>query len=146
MDLDTAPKLYTIIHLVLRLLGSIERSELSKHLRVDNTSYLPRIKNDIHEKFFCDFLSFYFDYLHSFLGASEKLGSVYAEVVNIDKYLEDNLLKQEDCSLVAEACGILFKLVKVRIEFSVLVIFGSFLGFLMSLIACDRLLGLFVSV
>ena len=113
-NLDTAPKLYTIIHLVLKLMSPSKRKEMSKFVRIDDLSFLPGIKNDMDEKLFCDFLVFYAQYLDELLNCEDGVAAVYSGLVNVDGYLRDNVYKQEDCSLIQRSSKILFSIIKVR--------------------------------
>lgn len=115
LDLDIAPKFYVICHITISLLPPNKRLSLSRKLNLKNLKYLPKIKDGISEKCFCEFLSYYAFFLDSKFGCSLDMMAIFEEVVDIKKFVCNNVLKGQDLTFLDRSLEMLRQLMMVKI-------------------------------
>ena len=67
INLDTATKLFLILHLVLKIATKEQKEFLKQKWFLKKLDYFPKPRESKGEARYCDFLSFYATYLDSYL-------------------------------------------------------------------------------
>lgn len=114
LDLDIAPKFYVICHLTTSILPPNKRLALSRKLNLKNLDFLPKIKNGIEEKYFCEFLSYYAFYLEGKFGCSIDMMCIFEEVVDIKIFVEKNVLMGQDITFLDRSLDMMRQLMMVK--------------------------------
>lgn len=113
MDLNTAPKLILIWHLLTELLPPNKRLALSREIKINKTHYFPKQKISQDEKYFYDFLQEYSNYIQNKIESSLELYSIYEGSLSTDTYLSYNLCDMKDVTYLELALDLLNSLFKV---------------------------------
>ena len=113
LDLDKAPKFYVMSHLLVKLMGKNIREKSNSKINFTNVHYLPRIKDGLNEKLFCDFLTNFASYLQSLLTADNEVHSILNELVITNKFCRNNLMKNYDVSYLHICLKLLRKAIQV---------------------------------
>jgi hypothetical protein len=117
MDLNTAPKLIIIWHLLSELLPPNKRLALSREIKISKTNYFPKTKVSQDEKYFCDFLLEYSKYVQNKIESCLDLFSVYEGSIKMENYLSYNVCDMKDVTYLELALDLLKSLVRVSFLF-----------------------------
>jgi hypothetical protein len=113
MDLNTAPKLLIIWHLLTELLSPNKRLALSRSIKINKTEYFPKMMADVAEKNFCDFLEEYSAYIQNKISCNTDLFSIFEGSLNITSYLNQVLCDMQDVSYLEQVLEMLISILRV---------------------------------
>jgi len=113
VNLDTAPKLYLITHLIIKIIDFEKRDYIRKNLNVGTTTYIPQIKQGMSEKKYCDFLMGYAKYLEYILSFSEFYFQIFNESIDIQMFIRESVLKDGQLGILTKSLVQIKHLTKV---------------------------------
>jgi len=113
-----------IWHILTEILPHHKRLEFSSSLVIQKSSYFPKIKQNIYQKFFCEFLFEYSKYVQTKMSCSNDLFCIFEGTVNISAYEKKILCDMKDLSYLESALGMMTKLAKAKCVLS----WNDFLG------------------
>lgn len=113
MDLNSAPKLMIMWHLLTELLQPNKRLALGRAIKINKTKYFPKMMADINEKNFCDFLEAYGDYIQVKMSSNTDLFSIFEGSLNLNSYLNKVLCDIQDISYLEQVLKMLVSIVRV---------------------------------
>lgn len=114
MDLDTAPKLILIHHVLTELLHEGKRLPLAVEVKINKTNYFPIPYSSVHESNLCKFLKEYSRFCHRKMGSDKNVYAVFQEGLNMTTYLNTILIDRQDVSFLLKILKLMINLTEVN--------------------------------
>ena len=84
--------------MLTEILPHHKRLEFAQSLRIHRSHYFPKIKENIYQKFFCEFLFEYSGYVQSKMACSNDVFCLFEGTVNVTAYEKKILCDMRDLS------------------------------------------------